>query len=174
MHYLILSTLVGSKSDFFSDNKTECRICKNVGHLFYRCPQKTEFPPKMCSRCQSTLHKTRECTNEIVCNYCSESGHKQNDCAEHNLMIAKQTYGEYADEILEGRELATENTIESLTEQDASTPVKTDEFHMSRTNLQFQDESETINVDDITDNKTDETVEIETKQTDIEENTTFK
>lgn len=89
-------------------------------------------------------------------------------------MIARQTYREYADEILEGRELATENTIESLTEQGASTPVKTDEFHMSRTNLQFQDESETIDVDDITDNKTDKTVEIETKQTDIEENTTFK
>ena len=50
-------------------------------------------------------------------------------------MIARQTYGEYADEILEGRELPTENTTESLTEQNASTPVKTDEFHMSRTNL---------------------------------------
>ena len=24
----------------FSDNKTECRICKEVGHPFYRCPMK--------------------------------------------------------------------------------------------------------------------------------------
>ena len=62
------------QNQIFSDDKTECRSCKNVGHPFCRCPQKTEFPPEMCSRCKSTLHKTRECTNKRVCSYCSKIG----------------------------------------------------------------------------------------------------
>ena len=61
----------------FSDNKTECRICKGIRHAFFRCPQKNDIPPRVCGRCKSTEHRTRECTNDIVCNYCDETGHKQ-------------------------------------------------------------------------------------------------
>lgn len=91
------------KVRLYSDNKTECRLCKDVGHPFYRCPKKTEQAPRACGRCKSSTHQTRDCTNEIVCNYCDQSGHKQKDCDEYLLMKARKSYGEYAAEILEGR-----------------------------------------------------------------------
>ena len=66
----------------YSDNKTECRICKETGHPFFRCPQKALMRPRICGRCKSSEHRTRECTNDVVCNFCDESGHKQKDCDE--------------------------------------------------------------------------------------------
>ena len=86
----------------FSDNNTECRICKEVGHPFYRCPRKNDpnlenvdalspigrikiltnvrriwtCADNECVRCKRTTHRTRDCTYDIVCNFCNESGHK--------------------------------------------------------------------------------------------------
>ena len=39
-------------------------------------------------------------SNDIVCNFCSESGHKQSDCKNYK---GRQLYGDYAFEIAEGR-----------------------------------------------------------------------
>ena len=101
----------------YSDNKTECRICKETGHPFFRCPQKTSLPPRVCGRCKSSEHKTRDCTNDIVCNYCNVDGHIQKDCDERKRNIqARQTYGRYADIILEGRRLTMKDESKSVNE----------------------------------------------------------
>ena len=84
----------------FSDNKTEYRICSNVDHPFYRCPDKDKPKTLLCSRCKCEGHLFRDCPNDIVCNFCSESGHKQSDCKKYK---DRQLYGDYAFEIAEGR-----------------------------------------------------------------------
>ena len=42
----------------------------------------------------------RDCPNDIVCNFCSEAGHKERDCERYK---ASQTYVAYAGDIVEGR-----------------------------------------------------------------------
>ena len=42
----------------------------------------------------------KDCPNDIICNFCSEAGHKQKDC---ERCRASQVYGEYANDITEGR-----------------------------------------------------------------------
>ena len=64
----------------FSDNKTECKIRSNVGHPFYRCPDKDKPRQLICTRCKCEGHLSRDCPNDIICNYSSETGHKQKDC----------------------------------------------------------------------------------------------
>ena len=108
------------KVRIYSDNKTECRICKETGHPFFRCPQKALMPPRICGRCKSSEHRTRECTNDVVCNFCDESGHKQKDCDEYKLSQARQTYGRYADEILEARRIAIEEEKNQMTDSSLS------------------------------------------------------
>ena len=132
------------KVRLFSDNKTECRTCKEVGHPFYRCPLKNNPPPKLSGRCKSTTHKTRECTNDIVCNYCNESGHKQKDCAEHKLSTAKESYGAYAFDIMEGRQADEDDAkSEALAECSTPAPISTEVTanmeltHDVRMNLDF-------------------------------------
>ena len=145
------------KVRLFSDNKTECRTCKEVGHPFYRCPLKNNPPPKLCGRCKSTNHKTRECTNDIVCNYCNESGHKQKECAEYKLSIAKESYGAYAFDIMEGRQ-ADEDYAKSEALAECSTPAPTptdatansELTHAVRMNLDFGNEDTVDAVDNQT------------------------
>ena len=89
------------KIRIFSDNKTECRVCGETGHPFFRCPRKeTE---RKCFRCKSPSHLTKDCLNEIVCHHCQEKGHKQSECEEYVKYKDRQQYGRYAEEILEGR-----------------------------------------------------------------------
>ena len=145
------------KVRLFSDNKTECRTCKEVGHPFYRCPLKNNPPPKLCGRCKSTTHKTRECTNDIVCNYCNESGHKQKDCAEHKLSIAKESYGAYAFDIMEGRQADEDDAkSEALAECSTPAPISTEVTanmeltHDVRMNLDFGNDD----TDDVSETQT--------------------
>ena len=140
-------TLGRFKVRVFSDNKTECKICKEVGHPFYRCPMKNNPPPKLCGRCKSSTHKTRDCTNDVVCNHCNESGHKQKDCADYKLMVAQQSYGIYAHDILEGRQAAKEEEelgtmTESSTPRNIETSAATFLDDGLRMNLNFQSENE--------------------------------
>ena len=135
----------------YSDNKTECRICKETGHPFFRCPQKTSLPPRVCGRCKSSEHKTRDCTNDIVCNYCNEDGHIQKDCDERKRNIqARQTYGRYADEILEGRRLTMQDESKSVNESMITPTYEEEEV---RKTLEFDEEVNTG-----TENEDDQTV----------------
>ena len=84
----------------FTDNKTECKICSKVGHPFYRCPDKDEPRPVVCSRCKCEGHVFKDCPNEMICNFCSEPGHKEKDCERYK---ASQQFGVYAGDIVEGR-----------------------------------------------------------------------
>ena len=77
----------------YSNKKTECRICSNVGHPFNRCPDKHKPKTLLCSRCKCEGHLFRDCQNDIVCNVCSESWHKQSDCEKYK---SSQLYGDYA------------------------------------------------------------------------------
>ena len=77
-----------------------------MSHPYYRCPKKEEGRqvPKKCYRCGSIEHKISECTNNIVCHFCHESGHKKADCEEQNKVLARSEFDEYAYDILEGRQ----------------------------------------------------------------------
>ena len=118
----------------YSDNKTECRICKETGHPFFRCPQRASLPPRICGRCKSSDHRTRDCTNDVVCNYCDESGHMQKDCDDYKLSQARQTYGRYAEEILEARQFRKEDensAVPDPNEMTESTATLNPEFDAS-------------------------------------------
>ena len=154
------------KVRLFSDNKTECKFCKDTGHPYYKCPEKNE-QKKKCSRCLSTSHSARECTNEIVCRFCDGEGHKQADCDEYKaaetLKKHRDDYGKYAAEILEGRK--NDDTFEI---RDESTPkyndvVKTISFDEDdEDKTQTLDKNATSDTSDI--NKTNVTDKItETK-----------
>ena len=73
----------------FSDNKTECKICSNVRYPIYRCPDKDKPKTLLCSRCKCEGHLFEDCKNDIVCNFYSESGHKQKNCEQYK---ARQLY----------------------------------------------------------------------------------
>ena len=45
------------KVRIFSDNKIECRVCGETGHLFYKCPEKEH--ERKCAHCKSTSHLSR-------------------------------------------------------------------------------------------------------------------
>ena len=89
------------KLRIFLDNKTKCRTCGEIGHPFFRCPQKES--ERKCFRCKSPSHLTKDCKNEVVCHYCSEKGHKKSECEEYIRSKDRELYGQYADEIREGR-----------------------------------------------------------------------
>ena len=64
----------------FCDNgKTECKHCSLTTHPSYRCPVKPKRERRFY-RCLSTSHSINECSNEIVCKFCSQSGHKEKQC----------------------------------------------------------------------------------------------
>ena len=143
----VLTTFGRFKVRLFLDNKTECKVCKDTGHPSFRCPQK-EQQQRLCYRCKSPSHITRDCTNDIVCNYCNGQGHKKAECEAFIKSRARDIYGEYAEEILEGQE------AESITESLESTK-------------QFEEVRKVINFDSLvcdttqnTDiiNKTDKTI----------------
>ena len=51
----------------------------------------------------SPSHLTKDCMNDIVCNYCLEKGHKKSDCEEYIKSRDRENFGRYAEEIFEGR-----------------------------------------------------------------------
>ena len=129
----------------FSDNKTECKICSNVGHPPFRCPDKEKPKTLLCSRCKGEGHLYRECPNEFVCNFCSDSGHKQKDCEAYK---ASQMYGVYAHEIAEGRAADLEASggmayIADNHDNELSTDVNTDATAQMNVNPDLLGDTET-------------------------------
>ena len=49
--------------------------------------------------------------NEIVCHLCQESDHKKAVCEEYAKSFAQHQFGEYAHEILEGRQAMREDSL---------------------------------------------------------------
>ncbi len=89
---------------FCDNNKSRCIHCTLTSHPSYACPSK--IPKKrQCYKCFSEDHIARDCSNDIVCNFCGISGHKERLCEEKK----KQQYGEYYGEINEEAEAAMRN-----------------------------------------------------------------
>ena len=72
-------------------------FCDNPSFQFILNPNRE----KKCFRCYSTSHLANECGNEIICELCGQSGHKQSECEGKKEI---EQYGDYRYEIAEGRE----------------------------------------------------------------------
>ena len=109
----IITTFGRFKVRLFSDNTTECKFCGEVSHPYYRCPDRDEGrqAPKKRFRCGSTTHKISDCMNDIVCHFCQESGHKKVDCEGYKQSVARSHFGDYAHEILEGRQAMLDDSL---------------------------------------------------------------
>lgn len=51
-------------------------------------------------RCKSDQHLIKDCKEEEQCTFCGQTGHRQRSCS---AFLDRENYGEYADEILQGR-----------------------------------------------------------------------
>ena len=44
----------------------------------------------------------QECTNDVTCRYCCQTGHVEKDCEDHKELTDRKKYGEYYHDIIEG------------------------------------------------------------------------
>ena len=56
---------------FCDNNRTECKHCGLTSHPHDKCPVKSKNE-RASYRCFSTRHMVQDCTNDIVCRYCSQ------------------------------------------------------------------------------------------------------
>jgi hypothetical protein len=94
---------------YADNNRTACKICGNTDHPYFKCPNKSSDQrsamyseivknrqTRTCYNCKSTEHTKRDCPYDTICHACMKEGHIQSECP-------FELYGEYADEIIEGR-----------------------------------------------------------------------
>ena len=62
--------------------ETKCTHCGMTGHKSFRCPVKPDTR-RRCFRCGSSSHLKNDCENEVVCNFCRQTGHMIADCDEN-------------------------------------------------------------------------------------------
>lgn len=91
---------------FADNNRTQCQYCQGTDHPSYQCRMKSDT--RRCFNCNQTGHLIKNCNNEPFCVYCKEKGHVKSRCEQLTLKNAKAQYGEYAHDILEGRECNVE------------------------------------------------------------------
>lgn len=98
---------------FADNNRTACKYCSETSHPYFKCPNKaagfsqsTEnrstlysdaVKAKVCFNCKGEDHVRNNCPRDIVCHGCLKEGHYKKDCP-------IELYGQYAGEILEGRQ----------------------------------------------------------------------
>ena len=88
---------------FADNNRTQCSYCQQTNHPHFRCLNKPTTQ-KNCFNCKETGHIARECPHDVQCNYCGENGHMKKYCILYRPDKAREDYGEYANEILEGQQ----------------------------------------------------------------------
>ena len=83
--YIVPSTVTVGDFDlrvFCDNNRTECKHCGLTSHPHYKYPVKPKTE-RACYRCFSTSHMVQDCTNDMGCRYCSQTGHSQSKCDEY-------------------------------------------------------------------------------------------
>ena len=87
---------------FADNNRTPCRHCNETSHPCFKCPNKETYVNRIkCWQCGGNHHK-KDCTEKKMCHFCNQDDHLYEACP-HRL------YGEYAADILEGREAENSN-----------------------------------------------------------------
>ena len=134
----------------FSDNKTECRVCGETGHPLFKCPEKET--DRKCTRCKSSSHLTRDCTNDIVCHFCNGEGHKKSECEEFKRANERKLLGRYADEIFEGREAKKDDDEhDTVRKQIDFETTDNDYTNTDSANLDTHNDTTHVNTESITD-----------------------
>ena len=87
---------------YCNNGRTRCKHCSLNDHVYFRCPYKPSTARK-CYRCDSESHSIKDCTNEVVCRYCFQSGHRQSECDDWKEKKKNEKYGNYWHDIKEGR-----------------------------------------------------------------------
>ena len=91
---IIPGTLIIGEFDvrvFCDNNRTECKHCGLTSHRHYKCPVRT-VKEKRCYRCFSTSHMVQECTNDVACRYCCQTGHVERNCEDHKELTDRKKY----------------------------------------------------------------------------------
>ena len=108
--------------------------------------------------------------NDIVCHFCQESGHKKVVCGGYKQSVARRHFGDYAHEILEGRQAMLDDSLTHVkTPLDEPEPEHDDE-------LESEDDDGTVSIrsvheehdadyDKTTDSNNATNSEVETEQT---------
>ena len=122
------------------NNRTECVFCKCKDHPSYACNMKPKRD-KICYNCTQSGHIAKDCDNEPRCTFCKQDGHTRNKCADFADYKAKQDYGIYAAEILEGQSANQQDETDNQHPTESVSMTTTQES----VNSQNQDDDEVCN-----------------------------
>ena len=108
---------------FCDNNRTRCKHCTMTTHPHYRCPAKPAIE-RRCYRCFSSSHVIKDCTNDIMCKFCGQKGHKGSKCESRIELNERDRFGDYFHEINEARKAKEEEESWRQVEESSTCTAK--------------------------------------------------
>ena len=110
---------------FADNNRTPCVYCKLTSHPSYQCSERPVQFQRTCYNCQEPGHIAKFCKNNSKCSFCKNEGHTRDNCEDFQREKDRKAFGEYANDIFEGRNADRDAETAADKEQEhCETPVK--------------------------------------------------